>query len=191
MSLTRRVLFGGLVAVFPGTAIAGKTRYIYDSLGRVTGALYDDGALSVYGYDPAGNRNASQNPYIGASIDINCFDANYYTRAYPDVTGDPWTHFDNEGWKSGKRYNPNSFFNTKGYLTAYTDVANANINPLLHYVNNGWIERRDPSGLFGTQEYLDSYPDILATGINPLRHYLQYGYAEGRNPGGDGSYRPV
>lgn len=190
--LSRRVLVGGILAAVPTTSFAGKTNYIYDALGRVTGALYADGALATYDYDAAGNRTAAKNPYVGSSITTDCFDANYYLRAYPDIAAagvDPYAHYMAYGRYEGR--NPNSFFNTSGYLAAYPDVATAGVNPLTHYCNSGWIERRDPSGLFGTKEYLDAYPDILAANINPLRHYLQNGYAEGRNAGGDGSYRPV
>lgn len=33
------------------------TTYVYDALGRLSTASYDNGKQVVYGYDPAGNRS--------------------------------------------------------------------------------------------------------------------------------------
>ncbi|MFQ5535572.1 MAG: Ig-like domain-containing protein [Sphingomonadales bacterium] len=35
---------------------AGTVTYVYDDLGRLTKATYDDGSVIDYSYDPAGNR---------------------------------------------------------------------------------------------------------------------------------------
>ena len=76
----------------------------------------------------------------------------------------------------------------KGYLAAYTDVAAANINPLDHYDNVGWIEGRDPSVDFDTTSYLAANPDVAAAHIDPLKHFLQNGIHEGRSPFADGGW---
>ncbi|MFV3129877.1 RHS repeat domain-containing protein [Niveispirillum sp. KHB5.9] len=190
MKISRRCVVaaaGALIPTMPVPAFAGKTKYVYDALGRVTGALYADGALAVYEYDAAGNRIVFKNPYVGPTITSDCFDAQYYLRSNPDVAAagvDPYTHFMSYGWVENR--NPSSFFNTEGYKNAY----NITTNPLYHYVNTGWIQNKDPSGLFGTYEYLDANLDVKTAGMNPLFHYLTYGYAEGRDPKGDGQYRP-
>lgn len=49
-------------------------------------------------------------------------------------------------------------FNKNWYLKTYKDVAEAKIDPVEHYINNGWKENRDPSALFNTSTYLDEYP---------------------------------
>lgn len=182
------MILSGILTAIPGIAWAGSSNYIYDSLGRVTAVLYADAALAVYEYDSAGNRTLLKNPYVGPSITSDCFDANYYLRAYPDIAAagvDPYTHFMNYGKNEGR--NPNSFFSTSGYLAAYPDVASAGVNPLLHYINNGATENRDPSRQFDTQLYRSA--NGLSGGTNPLYHYLTVGYAAGLSPQGDGAFR--
>ena len=49
-----------------------------------------------------------------------------------------------------------------------------------HYLDHGWLERKNPSRLFDTAYYLDSYPDVAAAGANPLLHYVEHGHKEGR-----------
>lgn len=72
-------------------------------------------------------------------------------------------------------------FSADYYLTTYEDVRAAGVNPLQHYLEQGWREGRDPSAGFSTKAYLDSYPDVRLRRINPLIHYLRYGYYEGRS----------
>jgi hypothetical protein len=72
------------------------------------------------------------------------------------------------------------YFNKEWYLTTYQDVANAGVDPVKHYLEYGWKERRDPSPLFSTAYYLDTYPDIKIAEVNPLLHYLRAGINEGR-----------
>lgn len=72
------------------------------------------------------------------------------------------------------------YFDEDFYLTAYPDVAKAGVDPIQHYLDAGWQERRDPSLLFSTRFYLDNYPDVVAAGVNPFYHYIAAGKAEGR-----------
>lgn len=71
-------------------------------------------------------------------------------------------------------------FDADFYLTKYPDVAEAGVDPLEHYMLNGWLEGRDPSIAFCTRYYLDNNPDVVAAGVNPFHHYLSAGRAEGR-----------
>lgn len=71
------------------------------------------------------------------------FDLAYYLK----VSGDsPFTqktgleHYLNSGWREG--LDPSAEFSTQGYLDLYPDVAEAGINPLLHYVLHGRFENR-------------------------------------------------
>jgi uncharacterized protein VirK/YbjX len=73
-------------------------------------------------------------------------------------------------------------FDAEFYLAAYDDVRNASINPLEHYVEEGWREGRDPNPTFSTKFYLGRYADAKALDVNPLYHYVRHGAAEGRRP---------
>lgn len=66
------------------------------------------------------------------------------------------------------------------YLEKNPDVANAKIDPMIHYLNHGGFEGRDPGPNFNSAWYLNTYADVKAAGINPLVHYLKNGKKEGR-----------
>lgn len=72
------------------------------------------------------------------------FDGNYYRSKYPDLdkSTDGLSHFCELGWK--EKRNPSANFNTKYYLACNEDVRNAEINPFMHYLNNGINEGRKP-----------------------------------------------
>ncbi len=71
-------------------------------------------------------------------------------------------------------------FDEGWYLANNPDVARAQVDPLLHYLNYGGFEGRDPSPNFNNRGYLEAYDDVKKAGINPLVHYLKYGREEGR-----------
>jgi hypothetical protein len=73
-------------------------------------------------------------------------------------------------------------FDSAFYTTQYPDIAEAGIDPLTHYLQDGWSEGRDPSPEFSTQYYLTTNPDVMGKDINPFWHYLVTGKAEGRLP---------
>lgn len=56
----------------------------------------------------------------------------------------------------------------------------ADVDPVLHYGEAGWLEGRDPAPWFSTRDYLARNPDVAEAGVNPLVHYLTAGYREGR-----------
>jgi hypothetical protein len=66
------------------------------------------------------------------------------------------------------------------YLEANPDVAAANADPLVHYLEFGASEGRVPSALFDGARYLDANPDLREIGINPLLHFILYGVVERR-----------
>ena len=80
-------------------------------------------------------------------------------------------------------------FDPAYYLAANPDVADARIDPLDHFMNNGWREGRNPNLSFSVSHYLDFYPDVAEAGINPFLHYLMAGKAEGRTPRHDLGFR--
>jgi hypothetical protein len=73
------------------------------------------------------------------------------------------------------------FFDPDWYLAHYPDVAGS-LDPLLHFVRHGLIERRDPNRFFDGAWYTEHYPDVSVSGLHPLLHYLQTGAAALRNP---------
>lgn len=70
------------------------------------------------------------------------FDETYYREKYPDVEGDPLRHYCKYGWREGK--NPSDEFDTRHYLSAYEDIADAGLNPFWHFVVAGLGEGRLP-----------------------------------------------
>ena len=51
-------------------------------------------------------------------------------------------------------------------------MAQANLDPLDHFIDHGGREGRDPSPRFDSTEYLCTYPEVAVSGQNPLVHYL-------------------
>jgi len=73
-------------------------------------------------------------------------------------------------------------FDASFYLQVYPDVAALNVDPLVHYITDGWKEKRNPNPYFDSRYYLLANPDITSADINPLQHYINHGCREGRNP---------
>jgi hypothetical protein len=67
------------------------------------------------------------------------------------------------------------------YLAAYPDIAAAGIDPVGHYLNQGWREQRCPNLYFDTAWFLSEHPDI-SPDIDPLVTYLQDGERLGWSP---------
>ncbi len=76
----------------------------------------------------------------------------------------------------------NLFFDANFYLTNNPDVADANIDPLLHYINYGWKEGRDPSPIFATNYYLASLTNDMTVEDNPISHFIRYGVNNNISP---------
>jgi hypothetical protein len=74
-------------------------------------------------------------------------------------------------------------FDKAWYLAQNPDVAKANEDPVVHYLQRGAAEGRNPHPLFDTAWYLSRYPDARESGANPLAHFLEHGAREGRDPG--------
>jgi hypothetical protein len=78
-------------------------------------------------------------------------------------------------------------FDAHYYLATYVDVSDAGVDPLQHFMAQGWREGRDPSAGFSTAFYLTTYPEAAVSGLNPLVHYIRKGRFEGcvtKPPGG-------
>jgi O-antigen biosynthesis protein len=73
-------------------------------------------------------------------------------------------------------------FDRSRYLARNADVAEAGVDPLLHYLTDGWRERRVHGALFDDDYYLAAYTDVKAAQVAPLYHYCKLGWREGRDP---------
>jgi hypothetical protein len=82
--------------------------------------------------------------------------------------------------KSCRTIRKSGQFDTDFYLRRYPDVAEADIDPLFHYVRHGTDEGRRPREDFDTSFYVMHYPDIAGSRLNAFEHYLKYGCNEGR-----------
>lgn len=72
-------------------------------------------------------------------------------------------------------------FDRAFYCASHPDVALSGVDPVLHFVRQGWREGRDPHPDFSTRWYLEVYPDVAAAGVNPFVHFTKSGRAEGRS----------
>ena len=71
-------------------------------------------------------------------------------------------------------------FDEKWYLKQYPEVEQSGIDPLEHYLTEGWKKGYNPSKKFNTKSYLIKYSDVCEAKANPLSHYILHGKKEGR-----------
>ncbi|WP_082733360.1 glycosyltransferase [Sphingobium sp. CCH11-B1] len=69
-------------------------------------------------------------------------------------------------------------FDEAYYIDEYPEVRISGMDPFLHYMTLGWLERRNPSSNFSTNFYLSLYTDIAASGMNPFVHWALHGKQE-------------
>ena len=72
-------------------------------------------------------------------------------------------------------------FDAEGYAEA-NRLATRRVDPLQHFVDEGWRNLRAPSLEFDLWSYTCSYLDPTAEDVNPLLHYLLVGRHEGLEP---------
>ena len=82
-----------------------------------------------------------------------------------------------EGWQVAARIL--SRFDADHYRRANPDIAEAGIDPLRHFMERGWAERRDPAPDFSIRFYLGRNPEAAVHGGNPLVHFALHGQAAG------------
>jgi hypothetical protein len=76
-----------------------------------------------------------------------------------------------------------ALFDAEWYLRENPDVAQANRDPLVHYLRRGASEGRAPHALFDPKFYLTTYPEAaIGGGGNALQHYLTQGWKKGYKP---------
>ncbi len=62
------------------------------------------------------------------------------------------------------------FFDPEWYLEQNPDVEKAGINPLNHFITNGWKEGRNPSKHFDVNKYIEENPEMLPINMQPFLH---------------------
>lgn len=77
-----------------------------------------------------------------------------------------------------------SFFDELWYRENYSERVASEVDPLLHYLEEGASAGFDPSPNFSTKGYLSTYADVERAGMNPLVHFVKSGQGEGRSPRG-------
>ncbi|MFV1876163.1 hypothetical protein [Nioella sp.] len=71
-------------------------------------------------------------------------------------------------------------FDKDWYLSAYPDVKDDGIDPIMHFLRYGGFELRDPGPDFSSFDYHAINRDVAENGILGVVHYLRFGKAEGR-----------
>jgi glycosyltransferase involved in cell wall biosynthesis len=121
------------------------------------------------------------------------FSSAWYLNNYADVKKvglNPLIHYLKFGHAEGRFANPkvmnqaedlalirsSGLFDEKWYLSHYPDIAQAQVDPLIHFLFTGGFEGRDPGPNFSTYQYLSLHEEIKKTGLNPLVYYLKYDY---------------
>ncbi len=106
------------------------------------------------------------------------FNAAWLATGEPDLAGQPMGAIDSD---EAVLVLASGAWDHDWYLMEYPDVARSGIDPLVHYLVQGWREDRSPGPLFDSRLYHTNY---LAhpEGVHPLAHYLQTGRARGLAP---------
>jgi hypothetical protein len=115
------------------------------------------------------------------------FDLSWYMSQNPEVEESglhPVLHYMRIGHLQNLITNPVSYFlaNPGGgppifdgewYRGKNADVADAGLDPLLHFLRHGRFEGRDPNPSFNMKAYLKEHPDLNVYRTNPLLHSLK------------------
>ena len=89
-------------------------------------------------------------------------------------------HFVSTGAQEG--LDPNPLFSTCFYLTAYPDVRESGINPLIHYIQHGGKEGRSTHVLFDGAFFQRQLKEDGDSSDTPLADFLENGASGDRNP---------
>ena len=72
------------------------------------------------------------------------------------------------------------YFDSAWYLEHYQDVAEAGVDPVIHYRSSGFREGRQPNARFNAKAYLEANPDLAGFDDDLFLHYVFFGACEGR-----------
>lgn len=73
-------------------------------------------------------------------------------------------------------------FDAAYYFQQHPEIAGENVDPIQHYIKEGYRKGLNPNKKFNTSYYLEANPDVERAQVNPFYHYLTSGKAEGRFP---------
>jgi glycosyltransferase involved in cell wall biosynthesis len=102
------------------------------------------------------------------------FDEEYYLSQNKDLdvtVVNALEHFVVFGWKEGR--NPNPYFASTWYAKRYSVPVDQ--NPLLHYLNTGWLLLFDTSPNFCSRKYFETYKAQVRYSGEPLAYFLSVG----------------
>jgi glycosyltransferase involved in cell wall biosynthesis len=77
------------------------------------------------------------------------------------------------------------YFDRERYLRENPDVAEAGMDPVLHYVEHGARANLDPGPSFSTARYRTAHPELTESGVNPLYHFIRERRRSGTAPDRD------
>lgn len=124
-------------------------------------------ALNIGGAFSSSNLKSSlkNRKFYNEINNSGLFDREFYENTYDDFSGDALKHYLSKGYLEGKL--PSLDFDPDFYLKAYPDVAQADLNPLLHYIAYGKNE-----GKFYQQAYsIRRKEEICETNLAFLSNY--------------------
>jgi hypothetical protein len=75
-----------------------------------------------------------------------------------------------EEWQQVLLLHQSPYFRPAWYLRHHLTVARHGLEPALHFLRYGVLERRDPGPDFDVVDYLEQHPDVRASGENPVLH---------------------
>jgi len=75
-------------------------------------------------------------------------------------------------WQKVLLLHQSPHFRPAWYLRQNLTVARRGIEPALHFLRHGVLERRDPGPDFDLVDYLQRHPDVRGSGENPVLHAL-------------------
>ncbi len=82
-----------------------------------------------------------------------------------------------KGYKVIKK---NNLLDIGYYLKNNNDVRISGVDPIIHYIFNGFKENRKPNPGFDGKYYFQRYGDVQRSNLNPLVHYALFGINERR-----------
>ncbi|MHB2207718.1 glycosyltransferase [Methylobacterium sp. CM6257] len=180
---------------------ASALRQITRGLGRFRDPLAKPAALHRHWAGADAAKGADLEARLIAAL-APYFDAGFYASWY-GITADPVRDYLVQGWREGR--DPRPDFSSADYLAARPYLAEAGINPFLHFLTAQRGKRRHVGQRGGaggpalprpdTRQaerlarrlvdgpfYLAHNPDLRDAGVDPVAHYMASGWREGREP---------
>ena len=68
------------------------------------------------------------------------------------------------------------------YYLMYPDLEQSEIDPFIHYINFGKLEKRNPHPLLNHNYYTSNYPETAHFKFSVLFHFIKFGSSKGYNP---------